>query len=187
VADEAVEGFEAEGEFAEGEGSFGAEVAGAETAEVFRGGVFRAVDDAEVFGAAAFDGWLDEAAFAFDDEVGWFHDHAFAASGGEGFPPCAAEGFAVRIGEVDDEGGSGDDDAAGETGERLEVPFVRLIGVDLSGGGEEVEGSELEIVDGIDRPAVAAVGIGVGGDHVLACGGACEEVGDIDAAGGGGG
>ena len=58
VADEAVEGFEAERELAQCQRAFGAEAALAESLQVLGPGVFRAVDDAQVLAATDLDGWL---------------------------------------------------------------------------------------------------------------------------------
>jgi hypothetical protein len=105
VVDEALEGFDAEGELAEGEGAFVAEASAAEAAEVLLGGVFGAVDQAEVFAAAAFDPGLGEAAFAAVDHVEWFDDHAFAGEDLERRQPeivdgwCGPAVFAIGVNE----------------------------------------------------------------------------------------
>lgn len=80
MADEALEGFDAQREFTEGKKALSAQGAGAQPGEVIRRGIFRAVNDAQVFAAAAFDGWLDKAALAAQDKVERLDDHAFAAT-----------------------------------------------------------------------------------------------------------
>src|SRR5262249_28354521 len=120
-----------------------------------------AVDDAEVLAAACLERRLGEAAAAASDELERLDDHTLAPALRELGPPRAAGALALGLGGVDDEVGGGVEQlvAGAELRERLHVPEMILVDVDGSLTGEQMERSELEVVDGPHRPAVAAVGV----------------------------
>ena len=80
--------------------------------------------------------------------------------------------------------GRGDDNAAGESGERMHVPVVRYVYVNVLFRREEMEGCNLQIAHRINRPTIAPIGSNVIVYHSLSADRACEQVAYIEAAAG---
>ena len=98
------------------------------------------------------------------DEAHRLDDHALAAVAGQLLPPGDPGGLALRIGDVDGQpAGLGEPVRIGvdELVAELQVPGVITVDEDAGLGGEDVERSESEICDGLDRPDVAAVRVDV--------------------------
>jgi hypothetical protein len=99
-------------------------------------------------------------------------------------PPGDGGGLAVGVGEVDSEVPGRSDEPVTRGDEALgdrHVPAVIALREESPFSGEDDEGSELEVVGLVDRPAVPAVGVdeAIDGENPLL--GAVGEVGDVDA------
>jgi len=159
--DKTMEGFKAKREFAEGERLFSFETALFEAGEVSLFEIIGAVDDAEVFSSPALHGGLNEPPRTLDEEVLGLHDHALAPVRGEFFPPMDGLVHRHEVVEIDDLGSGGLKEGwvyFRETRVEVHVPGVGLFGVDLRFRREEVEGSDLVVVNRRRFPAIGAIG-----------------------------
>ena len=151
AADEAFQRLDAEGELAQGERPLGGEVALAQPVQVFWRGVFGAVNEPEVLPAAALYAWLRNAAPTSCDEIQRLDDHALAAAPGarDLFPSCHDLLFILRVRGIRLHAGRLEQHLvlAAELRERLQVPVVVPVQVELSLGGEQVERRELQVLE----------------------------------------
>src|SRR6185437_6221153 len=93
-------------------------------------------------------------------ELQRLHNHSFAAPRRQVGPPINPGPFARRIGDIDRAELGGEEQlrvVGTDLCQGLHVPDVAPIGVDLPFGGEQMERSQLEVVERFDGPAVVAV------------------------------
>src|SRR5690606_33168221 len=157
AADEAFEGFEAEGELAEGQRSLAPQAPLAEAAEVFVPVVAGTVDDPQVLATTALEGRLKEAAGAAGDEVEGFDHHSLTPGRGQLGPPIGRGFDLIRQREVDQAEGGSDEElwvVCADRGKGFHVPHVILVGRDLPLRCQQVEGGKAEVVERVDGPAV---------------------------------
>ena len=105
---------------------------------------------------------MHETLGAFRDELVWLYDHSLAATTRQFKPPLDSLCLARRIGEVDDLEWRRDQEpwiVTANRRQRLHVPNVILIGVELSLGGEKMERGKFKIVQRVDWPAVLTIRI----------------------------
>ena len=161
AADEAFEGFNAEGEFAHGQGALATQATRAQAVEVFGQRIFGAVDDAEVLAAATFDRGLNRPTPAFLDEAERLDDHTFSTFFGVIGPPsnCCLLAFGVQ--QIHLAMLCGEKEARVRSAKRsksLHVPKMIAVEEDVAFRGEKMKGSKFEVVERLDGPAIAAIG-----------------------------
>src|SRR5215211_1727747 len=103
VADESLEGLDAERELANRQRPLAAESACLQAVDVGGLGVLRPVDDAEVLPPARLERRLHEPAAPAGDELERLDDHPLAAGRGQLLPPDGARTLALRVGRFDDQ------------------------------------------------------------------------------------
>src|ERR1035437_9153214 len=179
VADESLQTFDPQGELASSEAALAGEVSRAQALEVLGQGVFRAVDDPQILGAAALDGGLDgPAGLSTRREVEGLDDHALSPTPGQFEPPGNAGGDGLRTSHVNHAIRRCEKQSIvllADPGQRVHVPDVIAVAVDVAFGGQQVERCELQVGERSDRPCVPLVGIDVEAGHLLPSGHMCGK------------
>jgi len=127
---------------------------------VFRKCVLRTINDAEILTAAALNSWLDNSTAAFFNEFERLDDHSFAPAFCVFGPPGDGVLLARHVDEVYFPVLCGKQQtriSGAQGSKRFHVPQVIAIKVHTAFGSQKMERSQLQIVKGLDAPAVTAI------------------------------
>src|SRR5205823_2288648 len=154
----------AQSELTERKRPFGAEPPRAEALQVFGQRVFRAVNDPQILPASTLHRRLNQAAPPSRNELERLHHHSLSAASGQILPPLDSLSLAGGVGDVHFLEGRGQQKSGvrpAQFRELFHVPQVILASVDFTLRSQKMKGSELQVIEGTNWPAVSPIRLDV--------------------------